>query len=453
VTESATENDTDLSAPPPGRTPSLWRNRDFNLLWSGQCLSDLGTSMSDLALPLLVLQLTGSPTRAGLVGTVGLAIATACRLPAGVLADRFDRRRLLIVSDVIRLVGYAALAWAVMAKAATLPVILAVVVAGAAATAVFSTTEYAAVRSLVSQDHLVTAVARNEARSYGTALAGPPLGGLLFGIGRALPFFGNALSYAFSLSAVLCIRRPLQEPRPRPAPDQASDHGGADDVDGGGDGYGGGSGSGSGSGSGEDTAGRAGSQGLRFVLANPFLRSLIAIATPLNMAFTGMIFALTLSLRRAGLPPAFIGTATAIIGVGGLLGAFLAPALQRRLRLPTLIRLICWSTAALMGVSVLLAPGIAAAAPLAVAVFLGPTANAALFGYQASVTPDHLQGRVVSVVLLAATSAAAAAPALAGFLLTHIAGHAALLAFPILVVVAAAVATTSKGIRAVAREP
>ncbi|MEY9927494.1 MFS family permease [Catenulispora sp. GP43] len=435
------------SQPQPGRPPGLWRNRDFNLLWGGQCLSDLGTAMSDLALPLLVLQLTGSPTRAGLVGTVGLTIATACRLPAGVLADRFDRRRLLIVCDAIRLAGYAALAWAVMAKAATLPVILAVVVAGAAATAVFSTTEFAAVRALVSPDHIVTAVARNEARSYGTSLAGPPLGGLLFGLGRALPFLGNTLSYGFSLVAVVCIRRPLQQARPEPMPEPAD----ASDADADADA------NDTSVGVGDDVAvavagGRSGWQGLRFVAANPFLRALIAIATPLNMAFTGMIFALTLELRRAGQPPALIGLATAIIGVGGLLGAFLAPALQRRLRLPTLIRLICWSTAALMTVSVLLAPGIGAAAPLAAAVFLGPSANAALFGYQAAVTPDHLQGRVVSVILLAATSAAALAPATAGFLLAHIAGHAALLAFPILVAVAAGVATVSGGIRYIAAQ-
>ena len=171
------------------------------------------------------------------------------------------------------------------------------------------------------------------------------------------------------------------------------------------------------------------------------------------MAFTGMIFALTISLRRAGLPPGLIGLATAIVGIGGLLGAFVAPPLQRRLPLPTLIRLICWSTVALMVISVLLAPGIAAAAPLAVAVFLGPTANAALFGYQAAITPDHLQGRVVSVVLLAATSAAALAPAVAGFLLARFTGHTAMLVFPVLVAVSAVVATASSGIRSVSREP
>ena len=91
------------------------------------------------------------------------------------------------------------------------------------------------------------------------------------------------------------------------------------------------------------------------------------------------------------------------------------------------------------------------AVPLAAAVFLGPAANAALFGYQAAVTPDHLQGRVVSVILLAATSAAALAPALAGLLLAHVTGRTAMLVFPLLVAVAAVAASSSSGIRSMSR--
>ncbi|MFI9277286.1 MFS transporter [Streptomyces sp. NPDC053076] len=398
-----------------GPAPSLWRNRDFNLLWTGQCLSDLGGAMVDLALPLLVLQQTGSPTRAGLVGTAGLVTTLACRLPAGVLADRYDRRRLMIACDLLRLAVYALLGWAVVTGTAGLPVILAAVVAGAAATAVFSTAEHASVRSLVRPDQLTSAVARNEARTYGVSLAGPPLGGLLFGLGRALPFLGNALSFLLSLVAVCRIRRPLQQARQRTAP----------------------------------TAGASAAEGLRFLLGHPFLRALLVIAAPLNMAFTGMVFAMTLALRRAGASPLLIGVAGTIFAVGGLLGAFAAPALQRRLRLPVLITLLCWVTAALMAVSALLSRTVLAAVPLAAAVFLGPTANAALFGHQAAVTPDHLQGRVVSGVLLAAGSAAALAPALAGALLARWNPGPAMLVFPVLVVAAAVTATFGKGIRAV----
>ncbi|MGW7819958.1 MFS transporter [Streptomyces puniciscabiei] len=407
------------TAPPgTGRPPSLWRNRAFNLLWTGQCLSDLGGAMADLALPLLVLQQTGSTARAGLIGTVGLAATMLCRLPAGVLADRFDRRRLMIACDVLRIAAYALLAWAVARHAAGLPVVLAVVAGSAAATAVFSTCEHAAIRNLVDPGHIPAAVARNEARSYGTSLAGPPLGGLLFGIGRALPFLGNALSFLLSLVAVVSIRQPLQKPRPTTAGRAAP-------------------------------AGGSVAEGVRFVLRHPFLRWLLVIAAPLNMAFTGMIFAMTLALRRAGVSPFLVGVAGTVFALGGFLGAFAAPALQRWLRLPDLITLLCWLTAVLMAVATLLSTSVLAAVPLAAAVFLGPAANAALFGHQAAITPDRLQGRVVSVLLLAAGAAAALAPALAGELLARWAPGTAMLVFPALVTCAALAATVARGSRVI----
>ncbi|WP_328862858.1 MFS transporter [Streptomyces sp. NBC_00306] len=402
-----------------GRPPSLWRNREFNLLWAGQCLSDLGSAMANLALPLLVLHLTGSPAQAGLVGTTGLLVTLVCRLPAGVLADRLDRRRLMIVCDVLRIAAYTVLGCAVVAGAASLVMVLVVVIAGAAANALFSTAEHAAIRNLVHSDQLSTAVARNEARSYGTSLAGPPIGGLLFGLGRSLPFLGNALSHLLSLVAVLLIRRPLQQPRQEPT----------------------------------TSGGAAGLEGLRFVLGNPFLRALLMIAAPLNMAFTGMIFAIVVSLQRSGTSSFLVGLASMIFGLGGFLGAFAAPVIQKWLRLPRLILVLAWATAALIAVSALFSTSVLAAVPLAAAVFLGPTCNAALFGYQAAVTPDHLQGRVVSVIFLAATSAAALAPGLAGLLLAHVSSGASMLVFSLLVAVAAVTATFSSGIRSMSTTP
>jgi MFS family permease len=90
---------------------------------------------------------------------------------------------------------------------------------------------------------------------------------------------------------------------------------------------------------------------------------------------------------------------------------------------------------------------IAAAVPVALAVFLGPACNAALFGYQAAITPDRLQGRVVSVIFLAATSAAAAAPVLAGVFVVVWGGPAAMLVFAGAVALSAVAATISKGLR------
>ncbi len=395
------------------RPLSLWRNRAFNLLWASQCLSDVGSAMANLALPLLMLELTRSPAQAGLVGTAGLLVAMACRLPAGVLADRVDRRRLMVACDALRIAAHTVLGCAVLVGKAGVALILLVVISSAAADAVFGTAEHAAVRNLVPPDQLPTAVARNEARSYGSSLAGPPLGGLLFGLGRALPFLGDALTFLLSLTAIMSIRRPMQQPRSEPP----------------------------------QNSGAAGVEGLRFVLGNPFLRALLAIAAPLNMAFTGMLFAIIVSLQRSGTSSFVVGLASTIFGLGGFLGACAAPVIQRWLGLPRLIVVLCWTTTALMAVSALVPTSLLAAVPLAAALFLGPTTNAALFGYQSAVTPDRLQGRVVSVLLLSATSAAALAPALVGLLLARFASGTAMLVFPLLVAVAAVTATFSSGIR------
>ncbi|MFD0517186.1 MFS transporter [Paractinoplanes durhamensis] len=163
-------------------TTTLWRNRDFNLLWGSQALSDLGASIAQLAVPLLVLELTDSAVKAGLVGTVALVARLLARLPAGVLADRIDRRRALLACDAVRLLAFVALAVAVATGRAGLTAIIVVAVVDAIGNSLFSTVEYASLRSIVAPAQLPAAVARNEARAYGASLTGPPLGGLLFGL-------------------------------------------------------------------------------------------------------------------------------------------------------------------------------------------------------------------------------------------------------------------------------
>jgi MFS family permease len=388
----------------------LSRNREFNLLWGSQSLSDLGNAISALAVPLLVLDLTGSPVQAGLVGTAGLVVMVLCRLPAGVLADRVDRRRLMLACDAIRLLAYLTLGFVVLDGKASMAAVVTVTVIGSACNALFGTAEHSALRNVVAPSQLSAAIARNEARSYGTTLAGPPLGGLLFGIGKALPFLGDALTFLASFIGVALVRRPLQEPRAAGPAGHAS----------------------------------ALAEGFRFVFDNPFLRAVLLIAAPLNLAINGIIFTIIVTLQRHGTEPAVIGTVETVVAVGGLLGALVAPALQRRLPLPSLIRGICWAAAGFMAISALLTSSVLAAVPVAIAVFLGPASNAALFGHQASITPDRLQGRVISVVIVVATSAAAVAPLLAGVLIAAFGSPVAVLAFSAAVGCSAVAATVSR---------
>jgi MFS family permease len=347
------------------------------------------------------------------VGTVAQVTRLLARLPGGVLADRVNRRSAMLACDAIRLVIFAGLAGAVAAHRAGLAVIIVVVVVDAICGALFDTTEYAALRSIVPAPQLTDAVARNEARSYGTSLAGPPLGGLLFGLAAGLPFLGNAISYLASLAGVGLIRKPLQAELEEPPAGHAA----------------------------------ALLEGLRFVSGNSFLRAVLTIAAPLNFALNGTIFTIIVTLQRHHVTPGVIGLTETIVGVGGLAGAFLAPALQRWLPFAQLIRFICWAATGVLVISALLTASLAAAVPLSLAVFLGPACNAALFGYQAAITPDRLQGRVLSVIFLAATSAAAAAPVLAGVLVTAFGGLVAVLVFAGAVSVSALTATFASGIR------
>jgi len=77
---------------------SLKRNREFMLLWSGQALSGLGSQISQVAYPLLVLAVTGSPAKAGIVGFAQQVPIAVLALPAGALADHLNRKRLMIAA-------------------------------------------------------------------------------------------------------------------------------------------------------------------------------------------------------------------------------------------------------------------------------------------------------------------------------------------------------------------
>src|SRR5215467_2688646 len=94
---------------PSNRPVSLWRNRDYMLLWSGQALSDIGCAISELAFPLLVLAVTHSPAQAGFVAALRALPATLFSLLAGVLVDRWDRKQVMLVCDIGRALSLASI--------------------------------------------------------------------------------------------------------------------------------------------------------------------------------------------------------------------------------------------------------------------------------------------------------------------------------------------------------
>src|SRR6202030_3344342 len=101
---------------------ALGRNKNFRMLWVGQLLSDTGTEIGLLAYPLLILALTHSAVLAGVVGTARAITRLCLQLPAGALADRFDRRLTMIICDAMRAVLMALLGILILAHVASWPV-------------------------------------------------------------------------------------------------------------------------------------------------------------------------------------------------------------------------------------------------------------------------------------------------------------------------------------------
>src|SRR5689334_5256826 len=161
--------------------PPLRRNRDFVLLQAGQLLSSAGSQTTTIAYPLVVLATTHSAAAAGLVGFARLVPSALLTLPAGVAADRVDRRGLMIGSDVLRGIALGALAAALIAGTPPLWAILVVAIVEGVGISVFGVAENGALRAVVPPEQLADATGVLIGRRSVVFLLGPPLGGLLFG--------------------------------------------------------------------------------------------------------------------------------------------------------------------------------------------------------------------------------------------------------------------------------
>src|SRR5207253_1248078 len=182
---------TETSSAPKKPTP-LRRNRDFVLLWTGQVVSTLGTRVTGVAYPLLVLALTHSPAKAGIVGFAQTLPYMLFYLPAGALVDRWNRKRVMLIADAGRAFALGSIAIVLAVGSPPLAQIIAVAFVEGSLFVFFYLSESAALPQIVPKEQLATAVAQNQARVQGADLAGQPLGGALFGVSRLLPFAADA---------------------------------------------------------------------------------------------------------------------------------------------------------------------------------------------------------------------------------------------------------------------
>ncbi|MGW5597619.1 MFS transporter [Streptomyces rochei] len=200
-----------------GRRP-LWRERDFGVFWAAQTLSVLGDSFALIALPLLVLEATGSIARMGLLTAAGGAAAVLAAVFAGAVVDRVDRRRLLIGCDLVRMVlyGLIPLVWLLGPQVWLLYAVLPL----CEAVGMFFAVGYVTVvRSLVGTEQLTEANGRLNATAAAAGVLGPLCAGVVAAwSGPAAAVGVDAASFGVSAALVALVRF-----RPRPADDREPD--------------------------------------------------------------------------------------------------------------------------------------------------------------------------------------------------------------------------------------
>jgi Transmembrane secretion effector len=392
---------------------SLRRNRDFVLLQAGQLLSGIGTHSGLIAYPLLVLSLTGSAAKAGVVGFTRALSSTLLALPAGVVADRWNRRRLMIAADAVRVLAVGSLAAAIVLDRLAFWVIPLVAFVEGSGAAVFLAAEAGALRAVVPVRQLPEAAGVRSGRLAAVWLVGPFLGGALFGIARALPFLVDAVSYACSTFSLLAMRTPFQEAR---EPDRSP------------------------------LRSRL-AEAFRYLWSHRFLRTCAFLFGLANFIGPGVLLAIVVLGRRQGLPDGRIGLLAGVFGGCLLLGSFTAPLVRRLLpvRGVLLLELWTWTGCALY----LVWPNVyvlaASILPTAIAI---PATDSVVHGYRLAMTPDRLIGRVESVWSTISLLVAPLGPLVAGLLLDNVPARAAIAVFAAFGLVLAVWGSLSPSIRA-----
>jgi MFS family permease len=363
---------------------SLWRNRDYMLLWGGQLASTLGTAASQVIVPLLILALTHSPEAAGIAGALRFVPYLVFSLPVGALIDRWDRKAIMIRCDVGRAVAIASIPIAMAFDALTLWQVYAVSLVEGSLFVFFNIAEVAALPRVVAREQLPQASAWNEAGFGITNIAGPSIGTVLYEVfGRAVPFISNVVTYAVSALALLRIKTAFHTQR------EVVEHDLKKEV----------------------------AEGLRWMWDNPLIPYMAFLTGGLNMINAASPLIIIVLAKQMGASDGEVGVVFSAAGIGGVAGSLVGGHIQRKFTFGQVIVAVIWLEAIFFPLYVVVPSYFMLSAVAGVSAFLGPVYNVVQFSYRLSIIPDRLQGRVNSVFRLLAFGFMPVGAALSGVLI------------------------------------
>jgi MFS family permease len=282
------------------RRGGLWHHMDFRRMWIGETVSQFGSQISQLALPLVaILVVHASTFEVGLLTTFEMLAFLVVGLPAGAWVDRMRFRSVLIVNDVLRALALGSIplaqAWGIL----TIEQLYIVALVVGVCTVFFDVAYQSYLPQLVDRSAIVEGNAKLQASESVSQIAGPGLGGALIqALTAPYAVLIDAVSFLWSAGWVGAIQ--ARPPKPERKPDRH--------------------------------LGREIKEGLRFVLGNRLLRA-IAMCTGSSNLFNTLGFAVfyVLLARDLHLSPGVIGLIMSTAAIGGLLGSLVATRIAERL--------------------------------------------------------------------------------------------------------------------------
>ena len=374
-------------------TGSVAGNQTFRRLLGASSVSMLGSHVTTIAYPLLVLRLTDSPFTAGCAVFAATAPSMFAYVPAGALVDRWSRRwgprRVMLMSELGRGVAIGTVAATLAFGKPMVWLLMAVAVIEGVLEVVSALAERSCVGSIVRRDQLSSALARTEAKTHVVLVAGRPLGGLLFGFGAIFPFLADAASFIYSVLVLFRIRdaelagKAAEAPRDSPPKDSLL------------------------------TEIR---EGLHWIHEDKFARMAILSFSVGTLIFQALIMVFLGEAHSRQLSALAIGMVLAASGVGGALGSVVAKRLLVRVGYHwVLIQMSIW----VIGFAFLILPAgqefLFTAIIMAVLGLTGALGNIALDTHLMQANQEML-ARVTSVSRLASFTACAIGPITGGVL-------------------------------------
>jgi MFS family permease len=382
-----------VTAAPDPRSRSLFRHPDFMKLWSAETISQFGTQVTLLALPLIAATtLNVTPFEFGLLGTIEFLPFILLSLPAGVWVDRLRRRPILIAGDLIRAAALISIPIAFALNGLTIWQLYLVGFVNGCATVFFDVAYMSYLPSLVDRDQIVDGNSKLETSRSAAQITGPGVAGVVIGALTApVAIVLDSLSFMASALFMFAIRRHEAAPEPR-----LND-------------------------SGEPPSMRSEiTEGLRYVGGHRLLRS-IAATTGLSNLFSNVVFSILILylVRELSFTPEVLGLAFSLGSVGFLVGALVANRVAGRFGVgPTIVgSALTFGPAAIL---VAIAPPDVAVPFVAASVFVGGLGGAIYNINQVSlrqaITPERMQGRMNATVRFIVWGTIPVGSVLGGFL-------------------------------------